>query len=219
MASQTPAPLSLEECALLTNSTEDLLTSVKQDPARWQLFIRNVARDASLYPRIIQENSDLQARVLALESTDERLAAVLNQLQQSAGAQRMLENQVRDLTDRLILSQSNGSSSVPRITKSPNHPDPDKFDGDKAKLEAFLAQLNIKLQRNLDHFVREGQDTEQNKLSYAISRLEKDAWAQIEPYVSADKIDFESIEQFREVLKTRFGEVDPIGTANITAEQ
>ena len=38
-------------------------------------------------------------------------------------------------------------------------------------------------------------------------------FAQIEPYVSADNIDFENINQFVEVLKTRFGKVDPVGTA------
>ena len=36
---------------------------------------------------------------------------------------------------------------------------------------------------------------------------------QIEPYVSAENINFENINQFIEVLKTRFGKVDPVGTA------
>ena len=38
-------------------------------------------------------------------------------------------------------------------------------------------------------------------------------FAQIEPYVSAKNIDFENINQFVEILKTRFGEVNLIGTA------
>ena len=38
-------------------------------------------------------------------------------------------------------------------------------------------------------------------------------FAQIEPYVSAENIDFKNINQFVEVLKTRFGEVDPVGIA------
>ena len=54
---------------------------------------------------------------------------------------------------------------------------------------------------------------EQNKLSYAISRLEGDAFAQIELYVSAENSDFENINQFVEVLKTRFGEVNLVDTA------
>ena len=35
----------------------------------------------------------------------------------------------------------------------------------------------------------------------------------MEPYVLAKNIDFENINQFVEVLKTRFGKVDPVGTA------
>ena len=79
------------------------------------------------------------------------------------------------------------------MAKSATHPDSEKFNGDKTKLEAFLAQLNLKLQRNIDHFTREEQNTEQNKLSYAILRLERDAFAQIKLYVSAENIDFENI--------------------------
>ena len=54
---------------------------------------------------------------------------------------------------------------------------------------------------------------EQNKLSDAILRLKKDVFAQIEPYVSAKNIDFESINQFVEVLKISFGKVDLVGMA------
>ena len=99
------------------------------------------------------------------------------------------------------------------MAKSATHPDPEKFNGDKTKLEVFLAQLNLKLQSNIDYFTREEQNMEQNKLSYAISRLEGDAFAQIEPYVLAENIDFENINQFVKVLKTRFGEVDLVGMA------
>ena len=38
-------------------------------------------------------------------------------------------------------------------------------------------------------------------------------FTQIEPYISAENIDFENINQFIEVLKTRFGKVNPVGTA------
>ncbi len=107
----------------------------------------------------------------------------------------------------------NGTLGTPRTAKSATHPDPQKFNGNKTKLEAFFAQLNLKLQHNIDYFIREGQDTEQNKLSYAISYLERDTFAQIETYVSAKDINFENISQFVEVLKTRFDEVDLVGTA------
>ena len=42
-------------------------------------------------------------------------------------------------------------------------------------------------------------------------RLERDAFVQIKPYVSAEYIDFKNINRFIEVLKTCFGEVDLVG--------
>ena len=117
------------------------------------------------------------------------------------------------MTEQLRQAHINSTLGIPHIPKSATHPNPEKFKGDKTKLEAFLAQLNLKLQRNIDYFLREGQNMEQNKFSYAISRLEEDAFAQIESYVSAENIDLKNINQFVEVLKTRFGEVDPVGTA------
>ena len=82
------------------------------------------------------------------------------------------------------------------MAKSATHPNPKKFNNDKRKLEAFFAQLNLKLQCNIDHFTSKKQNTEQNKLSYAISRLEDDVFAQIQPYVSGENINFENINQF-----------------------
>ena len=64
-----------------------------------------------------------------------------------------------------------------RVTKSAIHPNREKFNGDKTKLKAYLAQLNLKLQRNIDHFTRKPQNMEHNKPSYVILRLERDAFA------------------------------------------
>ena len=44
-------------------------------------------------------------------------------------------------------------------------------------------------------------------------RLEEDVFAQIKPHISVENINFENINQFIEVLKTRFGKVDLVGTA------
>ena len=97
------------------------------------------------------------------------------------------------------------------MAKLATHHDSEKFNSGKTKLEAFLVQLNLKLQRNMDHFTREGQNTEQNKLCYAILRLEKDTSAHIKSYVSAENIDFKNINQFVEILKTCFGKVNSVG--------
>ena len=205
--------MTLEECSRLISSLENFQTSVTQDPARWQHTISLLLQEASSYSQVFQKNSDLQAQINALESSDQQLATTRNQLQQKEGALQMSENRVRNLTDRLLSFSQNSSLSVPRTTKSPNHPDPEKFNGDKTKWEAFRAQTNLKLRCNQDHYVQEGQDTRQNELSYVISRLEGDAWAHVEPYVSTDRIDFEDVVQLMDFLEIRFGEVDPEGTA------
>ena len=80
------------------------------------------------------------------------------------------------MTEQLCQAHINGTLEIPRVVKSATHPNPKKFNGDKTKLEVFFAQLNLKLQRNIDHFTKEGQNMEQNKLSYTIMHLKEDAF-------------------------------------------
>ena len=160
MAASTPASMSFEEISDLTSSPETLLASVNQNPSRWQSVIRHIANDASIYPQILQENTDLRSRVELLESVDEQLVQAQNQAQQSIGEKRVYEQNIQNLTEQLRQAHVNGTLGILRVAKSATHPDPEKFNGDKTKLEAFLAQLNLKLQRNIDHFTRERQNTE-----------------------------------------------------------
>ena len=205
--------MSFEEISDFTLSLETLLASVNQNPSRWQSVIRHIPNDAFIYPQILQENTGLQSRVELLESIDKQLIQTQNQAQQNIGEKRVYEQNIQNLTKQLCQAHVNGTLGIPRVAKSAIHHNSKRFNGDKTKLEAFLVQLNLKLQRNIDYFIRKGQNTEQNKLSYAILRLKRDAFAQIKPYVSAENIDFENINQFVEVLKTRFGKVDPVSTA------
>ena len=46
------------------------------------------------------------------------------------------------------------------MAKLATHLNPEKFNGDKTKLKAFLTQLNLKLQQNIDYFTRKGQNME-----------------------------------------------------------
>ena len=69
---------------------------------------------------------------------------------------------------------------------SSKHPDPEKFSGDRDKLEAWIIQVNTKITRNANHFVFAGQDTVQNEMFYVLSRLEGDAVGHIQPYVAED---------------------------------
>ena len=194
-------------------SPETLFTSVNQNFSRWQSVIRHITNDASIYPQIFEENTDLRSQVDLLESADKQLIQAQNQVQQSIREKHVYGQNIQNLTEQLCQTHVNSTLGIPCVAKSATHFDPKKFNGDKTKLRAFFAQLNLKLQHNIDHFTKEKQNTEQNKLSYAILRLEGDAFAQKESYVSVENINFENINQFVEVLKTCFGKVDLVSMA------
>ena len=95
-----------------------------------------------------------------MESADKQLVQAQNQIQQSIREKRIYEQNIQNLTEQLLQAHvSNGTLGSSCVAKSVIHPNPEKFNGDKTKLEAFLAQLNLKLQHNIDHFTREKQDT------------------------------------------------------------
>ena len=152
--------MSFEKISDLTSSPETLLASVNQNPSRWQFVIRHIANDASIYLQILQKNIDLQFRVELLESVDKQLVQTQNQAQQSIGEKRVYEQNIQNLTEQLRQVHVNGTWGIPCVAKSATHLNPEKFNDDKTKLEAFFAQLNLKLQRNIDHFTKEGQNTE-----------------------------------------------------------
>ena len=134
-------------------------------------------------------------------------------MQQSIGEKRVYKQNIQNLIEQLCQPHVNSTLGIPHVAKSTNHSDPKKFNGDKTKLKAFLTEINLKLECNIDHFTREEKNIKQNKLSYAILRFERDAFAQIKSYISAENIDFKNINQFVQVLKTCFAKVDPVNTA------
>lgn len=125
----------------------------------------------------------------------------------------MYEQNIQNLTKQFCQVLVNDFFRISHVVKLATQPNTEKFNSDKTKLKAFFTQLNLKLHCNIDYFTTEKQITKQNKLSYAISRLERNAFAKIELYILAKKIDFENINQFVEVLKTCFSEFDPVDTA------
>ena len=68
-----------EEISDLTSFLETFLTSVNQNPSRWQSVIRHIAIDTSIYLPIFQENIDLWSQVELLESVDKQLVQAQNQ--------------------------------------------------------------------------------------------------------------------------------------------
>ena len=69
-----------EEISDLISSPETLLASVNQNPSRWQFVIRHIANDTSIYPQILQENTNLQSQVELLKSADKQLIQAQNQV-------------------------------------------------------------------------------------------------------------------------------------------
>lgn len=81
------------------------------------------------------------------------------------------------MTEQLHEIYVNGLFQILCMAKSATYSNLEKLNGDKTQLKTFFAQLNLKLQYNIDYFTRKKQKTEQNKLSYIILQLEKKAFA------------------------------------------
>ena len=183
-----------------TTSPAAFVTSITSQPEYWLQHLTALQ----------QAYNTLAERVNAFEGVDEKLAKAC------ASVVTTQEALNHSLTEQLRLMQQQNSLSVtPSQTSrpSPNQPDLEKFNGDKTKLEAFITQLRIKFQRNADHYICLGQNTKQNQLSYAISRLEGDAFTQVQPFVSRHGIDLQDVTALEDLLEAQFGEVDPVGTA------
>ena len=81
MATSMLASMSFEEILDLTSFSEILLISVNQNLSCWQSVICYIANDASIYPQIFQENTDLRSLVELLEFVDKQLVQAQNQAQ------------------------------------------------------------------------------------------------------------------------------------------
>lgn len=166
-----------------TVSSTALVNSIISQPDYW---LQNLTALQQAYSNLSTLNVEFTEKISTIEGVDEELA---NARESAARAHEAL-NQA--LTEHLRLMRIHPTTTSHTLTArtSPNHPDPDKY---STKLEAFITQLRIKLQRNTDHYIRPRQDTEQNRLSNAISRLEGDAFLQVEPFVSRSGIDLRDI--------------------------
>lgn len=86
--------------------------------------------------------------------------------------------------------QANNSTPTMKIS------DPEKFTGNRAKLQPFLAQLRLKASTF---------PTEQARLCYAVSVLDKEALDQVLPFVQNDRVDLENLAALIEILEAAFG--------------
>ena len=130
--------------AIALNSA-DLVVSINAQSDFW---LENLKALQQTFVKLID-------RVNALEGVDAELANARKQvkeghnvLNQAQRAHNLYKDQNAELTRQLQLAQSLNSNLVAPVQArpSPNYPNPDKFNGDKTKLEAFITQLRIKLQ-------------------------------------------------------------------------
>ena len=93
--------------------------------------------------------------------------------------------------------------------RSTKYPDPPMFSGrDCTQLRPFIAKLRLKLYFNRDWYV-----TEQQRLEYAIKRLEDLALGQILPYVEEHHLRLKNLAALITILENVFGDPDRAATA------
>ena len=128
-------------------STSTLTNSINSQPDYW---LENLKALQQAFVDLTTTNTTLRKKINALEGVDKELvtardsvAATHDALNQALEGQTVYKDQVAELTRQLAQSSSNLVAPIaPVHTKlSPKHPDLDKFNGDKTKLEAFITQL------------------------------------------------------------------------------
>ena len=144
-------------------------------------------------------------RVAALEKELEDTKKINAALAGSAGAQ---EGKIRELEQELAearqINLALARSARPNTGSNIKIPDPDKFDGTRAKLRPFLTQLTLKVA---------GFDDETAKLRYAINCLTGDALVQAQAYVRNGVITFTTLEELTQMLETAFGNPNRVADA------
>ena len=184
-----------------------------------------IANNPSESLKALRANVD---RTIAAES---RLQASQLEVQSLTTKVSSLEAQISLLTaapptpaPQAASSQSDSNPFLlpvpPTSHRSAKLADPDKFSGKRAELPNFLAQLQLKLQANADHW-----PDEPAKVAYCISTLEGDALRNLRSAIRQEPvpgtnvprivIDFASTSALIDRLQTSFGDPDPTGTARM----
>ena len=133
-----------------------------------------------------------------------QVEALTNELACSETAMNML---CADLTEakqiaaalvRATPDGGRGGSDKKRI------PMPEKFDGTRSKLRAFLTQLRLKVATYLD---------EQAKLRLAVNCLTGDGMDQVQSYMGNDKVNLANLAALIAILDTTFGNPNRVAQA------
>ena len=119
--------------------------------------------------------------------------------------------QVTEQRDTLLnMAKSFDGSLKISSSKSPGHPDPDKFDGSKIKmLTPFFQEMGVKMYQNADWW-----KDERERMGYFISRLEGRARSQISIDRETGEIRHANVDAIKKVLLISFGDPEEKNTAS-----
>jgi hypothetical protein len=156
--------------------------------------------------------------VNALQSEHANLLTQADSLQEDATKKDL---EVNRLYAQVAALQAQNTTHVAAVdsdrssaSRSQKIPDPDRFNGDRDKLENFRLMMILKLKGNEDWY-----PTEQDRLRYIFSRLEGAAQQQVISRVRLDgSIEITSTEELWTILERAFGDPDRKGTAQRTVQ-
>jgi hypothetical protein len=184
------------------NTITDLLSALQGANGADANKVFQLLHRTMLAARVTKSRLDaLQTKINSLNAEHtERLVAINNQLERIP----LLEAELKGYREALQMS---GSHSKRR---SPEHPDPDKFDGTHpSKLNYFLQEMAKKMNQNSDWW-----DTEQGRMIYFTSRLAGNAHGQIEYAIQPNgSISLTGVEEIVNILKAAYGDANEQHTA------
>ena len=183
--------------ALTTQAVTDTVTLLE---------ILTNAKD--LGPELLAATNQNAAINDKLATAIRQIQALTNELGSAEAAMNMLR---ADLTESkhiaAALARANGAqnnNAVAGAVDKERIPMPEKFDGTRSKLRAFLIQLWLQVANY---------PNEQSKFRLAINCLTGDAMDQVQAYVENDKVNLEDLAALIKVLDTAFGNPNRVAEA------
>jgi len=137
-----------------------------------------------------------------LENATHQVEALSNELACSETAMNMLRAELTE-AKQIAAALARATPDGGRGDKE-RIPMPEKFDGTRSKLRAFLTQLQLKVATYTD---------EQAKLRLAINCLTGDAMDQVQSYVANDRVNLANLAALITILDTAFGNPNRVAEA------
>jgi hypothetical protein len=177
----------------------ELLEAVKQQMSAMQeALVAAINQQNDKLDSLAQDNASLRQEIEAIKSGSAGATPRVTLTPPETEGQPSI---VQKLVSGNGLKPANPETR-PRTTPSERLPDPVVFKGRRKDLNTFLRQLRNKLRINADRY-----PSEDEKLSYAISRLGGDAANLVEPY------DLHSVQALMDLLEVSYGDPNRQTTA------